>query len=285
MEAEVTRSFRSRLMAIPKECRMKIGEIPYQKGMRATSRKNKVIEILKEYNVPFTEVGTGTNRFIVKYDGFALKIALDREGVADNKQEWVMSDMLSPNVATAWEISKGGHLLVATYAPAFTSYSEMSIYGTKIRKILDQWGSRFLLGDVGFNRVNYANWGLLGGVPVCIDYAYIFPASMDLFKCICGCKRMKFTDESYSSYKCSECGREYEDRDLRAKISQDDRLRLFNTVEGVEMHSPTEEHVVPAKYIPKNNNPDLPNPDFATIDYVRMKHGMPSWWANNERRF
>ena len=280
MEAQgELRSFRSRLMAIPKECRVKIGEVSYQKGMRATSRKNRVIEILKEYNIPFTEVGTGTNRFIVKYDGFALKIALDREGVADNKQEWVMSDMLSPNVATAYEISKGGHLLVATYAPAFTSYTEMSIYGTKIRKILDSWGSRFLLGDVGFNRVNYANWGLLGGLPVCIDYAYIFPASMDLFKCICGCKRMKFTDDSYSSYKCAECGREYEDRDLRAKISQEDRLRLFNTVEGVEMHAPVEEHLVAAKYLPKDRNPDLPDPSKNIMEYVRMKNGMNSWWS------
>lgn len=271
--------FRSRLMALPKECRVKIGEVSYQKGMRATSRKNRVIEILKEYNIPFTEVGTGTNRFIVKYDGFALKIALDREGVADNKQEWVMSDMLSPNVATAYEISKGGHLLVATYAPAFTSYAEMSIYGTKIRKILEHWGGRFLLGDVGFNRVNYANWGLLAGNPVCIDYAYIFPASMDLFKCICGCKRMKFTDDTFSSYKCTECGREYEDRDLRAKISQEDRLRLFNSIEGIVMHNPEEEHEVAEKYLTKTYNPDHPNPDFTTMECVRMARGMPSYWS------
>lgn len=273
------RSFRSRIMMLPEECRYKIGEVSYQKGMRATSRKNRVIEILKEYNVPFTEVGTGTNRFIVKYDGFALKIALDREGVADNKQEWVMSEMLAPNVASAYEISKGGHLLVASYAPAFTSYSEMSIYGTYIRKILSGWGSRFLLGDVGFNRVNYANWGLLGGKPVCIDYAYIFPASMDLFQCICGCKRMKFTDESYSSYKCTECGREYEDRDLRAKISQEERLNLFNTVEGIEMHSPVEEHHVSEKYILKDIKPDAPDPYVTTMEYVKAKNGMRSWWA------
>jgi len=273
------RNFRSRIMALPEECRFEIGEVSYQKGMRATSRKNKVVEILKKYNIPFTEVGTGTNRFIVKYDGFALKIALDREGVADNKQEWVMSDMLSPNVATAHEISNGGHLLVATYAPAFTSYTEMSIYGQKIRKILDSWGSRFLLGDVGFNRINYANWGLLGGVPVCIDYAYIFPATMDLFKCICGCKRMTFTDDSYSSYKCTECGREYEDRDLRAKISQETRLNLFNTVEGVEMHAPIEKHKVSAKYLPKDTNPDSPDPNKTTMEYVRIKNSMSSWWA------
>jgi hypothetical protein len=266
-------------MALPFEARYKIGEVAYQKGMRATSRKNRVIEILKEYNVPFTEVGTGTNRFIVRQDGFALKIALDKEGIADNKQEWVMSGMLAPNVATAHDISKGGHLLVADYAPAFTSYQEMSIYGDQIRKILENWGSRFLLGDVGFNRVNYANWGMLGGKPVCIDYAYIFPASMDLFKCNCGCKRMKFVDDTYSAYKCTECGREYQDRELRCKISQDDRLKLFNSVEGLVMHNATEEHMVPEKYLPKNTDPDQPNPDLATINYVRTKQGLPSFWS------
>lgn len=273
------RSFRSRIMALPFEARYKIGEVAYQKGMRATSRKNRVIEILKEYNVPFTEVGTGTNRFIVRQDGFALKIALDKEGIADNKQEWVMSGMLAPNVATAHDISKGGHLLVADYAPAFTSYQEMSIYADQIRKILENWGSRFLLGDVGLNRVNYANWGMLGGKPVCIDYAYIFPASMDLFKCNCGCKRMKFVDDTYSAYKCTECGREYQDRELRCKISQDDRLKLFNSVEGLVMHNATEEHMVPEKYLPKNTDPDQPNPDLATINYVRTKQGLPSFWS------
>lgn len=272
-------SFRSRIMALPFEARYKIGEVVYQKGMRATSRKNRVIEILKEYDIPFTEVGTGTNRFIVRHDGFALKIALDKEGVADNKQEWVMSDMLSPNVASALDISKGGHLLVADYAPAFTSYQEMTFYGDQIRRILENWGSRFLLGDVGFNRVNYANWGLLGGKPVCIDYAYIFPASMDLFKCNCGCKRMKFVDDTYSAYKCTECGREYQDRELRCKISQEERLKLFNSVEGIVMHNPTEEHMVSEKYLPKNTNPDQVNQDLATMEYVRIKHGLPSIWT------
>ncbi len=271
--------YRSRILALPLDCLIKIGEVPYQKGMRATSRKNRVVEILKEYGIPFTEVGTGTNRFIVKYDGFALKIALDKEGIADNKQEWVMSNMLSPHVAKAHDISSGGHLLVATYAPAFTSYQEMSFHRTKITKILESWGSRFLLGDVGFNRVNYANWGMLGNEPVCIDYAYIFPASMDLFKCICGCKRMKFTDDSYSAYKCTECGREYEDRDLRAKISQEERLKLFKNVEGILMHKPIEQHPIPEKYMSKEVRPDAPDPYRVTMDVVNMKNGKNSWFT------
>ena len=258
---ENMRVFRSRLNTLPIDLKVKIGEVSFQKGMLATSRRDKVIELLTEYNMPFQNVGTGTNRHIIKYDGYVIKIALDREGVADNKQEWVMSEVLKPHVATAYEISKGGHLLVASYAPAFTSQHEMFSYRSTITKILSEWSSRFLLGDVGLTKTNYANWGLDSqGHPVCIDYAYIFPVSMDIFKCVrCGCKSMSL-DSSFSRYKCNQCGNEYEDRDLRSKISQDVRLQLFKNVNGIEMKKSIEEHPVESKYITEHYNPDMPDP-------------------------
>ena len=40
------RQFRSRLNSLPLELKCEIGEIPLQKGLRATSRKEKVIELL-----------------------------------------------------------------------------------------------------------------------------------------------------------------------------------------------------------------------------------------------
>jgi hypothetical protein len=45
------------------------------------------------------------------------------------------------------------------------------------------------------------------------------------------------------------------------------------------MHHATEEHMVPEKYLPKNTDPDQPNPDLATINYVRTKQGLPSFWS------
>jgi hypothetical protein len=108
---------------------------------------------------------------------------------------------------------------------------------------------------------NYANWGLApGGRPVCIDYAYIFPASLDMFKCICGNRSMTFTNGSFSTYKCTKCGKEYEDRDLRARISRDERMRLFNNVKGIEMKDEFEMHPVDPKYIKYDDNPDSPDP-------------------------
>lgn len=265
-----TRVFRSRLNALPIELKEQIGEISYQRGMLASSRRNKIIEALNSFNIQYLDVGTGTNRFIIKYDGYAMKIALDNEGIADNKQEWVMSELLSPNVASAHEITKGGHLLVSSYAPAFTSYSEMSAYGNKIRSILSDWGNRFLIGDVGLNRDNFANWGLnSAGEPVCIDYAYIFPAEMGLFECICGNQNLMFTDQTYTSYKCPKCGHIYEDREIRAKISGEERAKLFKSIDGFEMDSEFQEFEIDNKYIKIDTNPDLPNDFAATRDVMQ----------------
>ena len=88
--AKIPYTYRSRLNELPLEMKIKLAELPYQKGMLPSSRKNKAFEILREYNIDFIELGTGTNRFIVKYDGYALKIALDKEGIADNKQEYAI---------------------------------------------------------------------------------------------------------------------------------------------------------------------------------------------------
>lgn len=254
------RQFRSRLNALPLDLKLKIGEIPYQKGMLPISRKEKILEELNKSGIEFLEVGTGTNRLIVKIDGFALKIALDNEGIADNRQEWVMSELLAPHVAKAYDISKGGHLLVASFAPAFTSFSEMMGYADTIRNILKKWGERYLLGDVGLTKVNYANWGLNAQhQPVCIDYAYIFPANMNIFKCLCGSQSLVFADSTFSSYKCTSCGKRFEDRELRMRISQKERMEMFENVSGIKMKHEFEQHEVDDKYIKLDDNPDVPN--------------------------
>lgn len=270
--------YRSRIMELPVEVRRGLGEASYQIGMTPEARKERCIDVLRSHNIPFKDIGTGTNRFIFKYDGFVIKTALDREGVADNKQEWVMSSLLSPHVAPAHDISKGGHLLVASYAPAFSSYQEFIMYRPQITSILESWGSRYLLGDVGITSVNYANWGMLQGRPVCIDYAYIFPVSMDVFTCICGNKEMDFTDNTFTTYRCTnpKCQMTYTDRDLRSKISQDDRLKLFENVSGnaIEMTAPTCMHDVDAALVQQDIDPDAPDP-YQVISNVNQVWGVP----------
>ena len=260
-------TYRSRLNSLPVELKEEIAEYVLQWGMTATNLRLGILDTFKKYNVKVDELGTGTNRLIVKYQGYALKIALDDEGVDDNRQEWVMSDMLYPNVARTYEISGkvipqedetlkiiGGHLLVADYAPAFPSWGEMLFYQTKIRKILNLWNSQgYLLGDVGISKKNFANWGLLNGKPVCIDYAYIFPANMNLMECTCGNHNLQIAGDTFSSYRCTnpKCCRTFSDAEIRARIPNAKRHSLFSTVEGICMHEEYEEHDVDPKYIDK----------------------------------
>ena len=270
--------YRSRLHELPAEVRSGLAEVSYQIGMTPSSRKERCLNVLKEHNVPFKDIGTGTNRFIIRYDGYVIKIALDREGVADNRQEWVMSSMLAPDVAPAHEISKGGHLLVASYAPALSSVQEFYAYRKEIVQILKKWGSRYLLGDVGITSINYANWGMMYGKPVCIDYAYIFPVSMDVFTCVCGCKEMQFTDETFTTYQCCNmnCKITYTDRELRSKISQNERLRLFENVSNnaIEMTSTVKEIDVDDRLINMEIDPDMPDP-VQVVSNVNSHFGFP----------
>lgn len=259
--------FRSRLNSLPTALKQQVAGYVLQWGMTPTNRRLGILNEFKKFKVPVQELGTGTNRLIIRYQGQAVKIALDNEGIDDNRQEWVMSDRLGPDekVPASKELSGkriplpdgskkivGGHLLVASYAPALSSWGEMMMYQQKIRKILNGWSREFVLGDVGITKKNYANWGLLNGKIVCIDYAYIFPAEMKIFECICGNPNLEIVKDTFSSYKCPKCGRTVSDSELRARISNQKRHELFSRVDGLEMKEEYETHTVEKKYAKKN---------------------------------
>lgn len=263
------RTFRSRLNSLPLELKVGLGEVVYQIGMTPTHRRDRVSDLFTQYGIEFRNIGTGTNRHIVRYDGYVIKIALDREGIADNRQEWVMADKLAPHVAMAYEISKGGHLLVAEYCPAFSNYCEMTLHRTAITKILKEWAKQYLIGDVGLVDKNFANWGVnTKGDPVCIDYAYLFPVSMNVFTCICGNRSMTM-DDSFSKYRCIKCNKEYPDAELRMAVTQNERLKMFENIPGLKMTLPEEQHPVDIIYKKRNQNPDYPDIYETTMEVAR----------------
>lgn len=165
---------------------------------------------------------------------------------------------------------------MASYAPAFSSYHEFNQYRTEMSAILDRWGRRYLLGDVGLTSVNYANWGILLGRPVCIDYAYIFPVDMHVFRCICGCEEMTFTGNDYTAYRCPNCKTEYTDRELRSRISNEERLQLFKNVSENAVLSSVEyyEQEEPDHLIRREVDPDMPDP-VQTILSLNEAFGNP----------
>ena len=87
---------------------------------------------------------------------------------------------------------------------------------------------------------------------------------------------MTFTDSNCSSYKCTKCGHVYEDRELRSKISQEARLKLFENVEGIEMKSPVENHVINPKYILPDMDPNAPDPYEVAMQVAQHQMGLPN---------
>lgn len=253
-------TYRSRLNQLPSDLKYELGEIPLQKGMLAPSKKAKAVELLTKYKIDFTEVGTGTNRFIFKYDGYAVKFALDSDGIADNKQEFAVCKTLGSRAATSYEISKGGHLLVAEYCPAFTSYQEMFNHNVEIEAALAEWSKSCVLGDVGISRLNYANWGLRGNQAVCIDYAYIFPATMHVFTCNCGSSEIVPTDSTYQTYTCASCKTIISDAKLRQRVTPMMRINMLANAfkNTIELTTPTKEIEIPDIAIPRVHTPDDP---------------------------
>lgn len=275
--------FRSRLNELPLQLKRDIALVTLQDGWNNIKRRDEILQLLNNYHISYKDIGTGTNRFIIKYDGYALKIALDMEGVNDNKQEWNIGYQLPrisnlPDIALPYEISKGGHLLVADYAPAYTSFTEMTNNKNEINKILSNWANAgFLLGDVGIINKNFANWGKLNGKPVCIDYAYIFKASGTIFGCNrCGCKELTL-DNTFSNYYCPSCKNQFPDALLRARISDNSRAMLFEeslkenlTVTMKEAETDIECMVKkPVEY-----NPDAPHRTEGFWNALQMKNAL-----------
>ena len=254
--------YRSRLNVLPVDLKTDIASVIFQWGMSANHRRTQILDAFQDHHVKVTELGTGTNRLVVKYDLYALKIALDNEGIDDNRQEWVMTDRLIPYVAEAHEISgdiirsdddtyeiTGGHLLVAAYVPALSSYGEMLQHQTDIRKILKELSKDNMLGDVGMTKKNYANYGIINNQVKINDYAYIYPASIDLFTCVkCGSPELR-PNQNYTGYVCDKCKKEMTDSELRARITNEKRHEMFSKVKGLKLTKEYETFDVDPKYL------------------------------------
>lgn len=281
IETRETCRFASRLNQLPLQLKRDIALVTLQDGWNNIKRRAEMLNILGDYKIPFTDVGTGTNRFIFKYDGWVFKTALDDEGINDNKQEWNIGFTLPrlnpkyPDNSLPYEITKGGHLLVADYVPAFTSFNEMTNYKTEIISILKNWSDNgYLLGDVGYTEKNYANWGVKNGHAKCIDYAYIFRVSGIIFKCHkCGSMELS-PDSYYHTYRCNRCKTEIPDSTIRARINSNIRSSLFkNSIDPaytLEMTGTTQAERECTIKKPVTYNPDAPDRMEGFVNALNM---------------
>ena len=177
-------------------------------------------ELLKYYNVPFTTLGSGTNRMAVLIDGYAVKIALDKDGMIDNKREFLYTKNLQPYVVKVYECSINGLIAVTEYVNIFT-LQEFHQYQDEMKDILNIISNQFLIGDVGVTSKNYTNWGTRVDGTICIlDFAYIYNVKYNVFNCECDDMSILKYDSNFVNLVCPNCGRKYTFGELRRKISK-----------------------------------------------------------------
>lgn len=266
----------------PEDLRFKILLLSKRRDIINGEKQEELFKLLREFEIKgVVPLGSGTNRYAFKLNGFVVKVATDHDGIIDDLKEFKMAKVLYPDVAKTYEVSSDGTLLVAEYIQPFSSYAEMYQYADKIRAILKKWNDMgFLVGDVGVTPKNYANWGLRVGSdePVCLDFAYVFDISSELFICHhCKTNSMLVPDKDYVKLLCPAkgCGAVYEFSDIRRRIGNDLHMQEIGDLreESYEMDSSNIlTDLIPSKsrYLVKPETSKVEEPVEEVIDLVEQ---------------
>lgn len=200
----------------PKDLLRKMDKVRKSATFRSNNDKIKrVLQLLNEYDVDHIKIGDGTNRLAILIDNYVFKIAMDDEGVRDNKNEFVVSTDLQPYVPKTYECN--GLICVAEYV-TLISLEEFTNKSQEILEILETLSKRFLFGDIGYVKKNFQNWGYRqDGQLVALDFAYMYHIYGHMLACH-NCKGTIYYDKNYSMMVCPSCGKKYEFWDVRKKI-------------------------------------------------------------------
>lgn len=150
---------------------------------RIPSNNQKMIilgDLLYTYGCEFEILGGATNRIALQIDGYAVKFAMDHQGYQDNLVEYSLSQELQPYVTKSYETN--GYIQIQECVEVMTK-DMFRMQRPAIYTILDTMMPDYLLGDVGYIEKNRTNWGMRGGQPVILDYAYCHRLSEELFIC------------------------------------------------------------------------------------------------------
>lgn len=204
----------------PERC-VEIEKITMLDDFNNNEKGDFIKEYLTKEGIPWSGLGPGTNRIGLLIDGYALKIALDKDGMIDNRREFLYTKALQPYVIKVYECLPNGLLMICEYVEKF-SLEDFSMYKEEMKKILKIISGSFLVGDVGITTKNYANWGIRSstGEIVILDFAYIYNVKYKLFTCSCDGETMVVYDDDYVTMHCPRCGRKYTFGELRKKISR-----------------------------------------------------------------
>lgn len=202
-------------------------------------------ELMTEKGIPYSSLGNGTNRMGILIDGFAVKIALDKDGMIDNLREMLYTKPLQPYVVKVYECLPNGLLAVSEYVEIFT-LDNLYERRSEMQDILKDISNNFLIGDVGISKINYVNWGTRVDGSICImDFAYVYDTRLNVFSCDCSEDAILRYDSNYNNLICPLCGKKYDFGQVRRRITrkqQNDEIGDIRRV-GYLVHG--EEELVP----------------------------------------
>lgn len=225
------------------DLRVKLDLLSRRRDINNKQKQDELFNLLREYKIQnLVPLGSGTNRYAFKFNGYVIKFATDKDGKIDNMKEFKMAKRLYPHVIQVNEISSNGCLMVCEYIQPFDTFSQMCEYKNEIRKILQDLSEVYLIGDVGISEKNFRNWGLRIGTnkPVCLDFAYVYDVKSDIFLCYaCDKKSMIVPNDNFTELYCTNpnCGKRYLFEEIRRKIPNSEHLKEIGdlTEEGYLM--------------------------------------------------
>ena len=220
----------------------------YKITMIADANNNEkgalIKDALNRFDVPFDSLGSGTNRMAVIIEGYAFKIALDKDGMIDNRREMLYSKILQPYVVKVYECMPNGLVAVSEYVSVFDASDKID-NESEMRSILKDISSNFLIGDVGITSKNYTNWGKRNDGSICIlDFAYIYSVTYRLFTCDCDNETLLQSDSNFVYFICPKCGRKYEFGQIRRKITRVQQEKEIGDIRRVGYNLTQPEEVV-----------------------------------------
>ena len=94
---------------IPFDLRVDIELLSRRRDISNAEKQEELFKLLRKYEInDVTPLGSGTNRYAFKMNGFVIKVATDHEGKIDNLKEFKMAKRLFPHVIKIYEVSKNG---------------------------------------------------------------------------------------------------------------------------------------------------------------------------------
>lgn len=194
--------------------------------MKSLKFRELLSNYFKDKDIPFAFLGDGTNRMCFLVDGYVFKLALDDQGYIDNLTEFKMSREAQPYVTKTYETN--GLFCVAEYV-TLISYDEFVKQKSRILEILDILSTEYLLGDMGWTKKNYCNWGYRKNSKdlVILDYGHML--KIDQNKLICHeCGGFLSYNSTYTEIQCLSCGKKMDFMAMKSKISKKEEIEMLD---------------------------------------------------------